>query len=156
MGPPAPAQIIAPGDVGAFGTSLMLYNLLFPDSKATTSIYGYIDVRDVAGGLIAALNQTHGSRNLLGGEWFQLKDAIEHLAEVRPELKDRLPSLADSGQKEGPFDNTRAVETLGIPPVTKWQKTVVETIDLFVQIEKEWTQAGVDLENVLKKNPFRY
>lgn len=57
--------------------------------------------------------------------------------------------------KEKPIDNSNAVERLGIPPVRKWEKTVVQTIDVLVRIEKEWSEAGVDIESVLKKNGFR-
>lgn len=155
VGPYAPGQIISPGDVGGLSTNLVLYNLLFPDSKDSTSMYGYVDVPDVAVGLIAALKQTRSSRNLLGGEWFQLKDAVEHLADVRPELKDRLPNATDSGQTEGPINNDKALKTLEMPSVTKWENMVVDTIDAMVKIEKDWSEAGVDLENGLKNNYYR-
>lgn len=155
IGPFAPGMIIDTGAVAALSTSLVIYNILLPDEHSTTAILGYVDVRDVAAGLVAGLNQTSSSRNLLSSEWFQLHEAVDYIASVRPELKNRLPTLTPTSQTKGPIDNAKALKTLGLPGVKKWRESVIETVDALIKIEKDWIEQGVDLDNGLKKNGLR-
>jgi len=57
MGPFAPGFILQPGAVGNLSTNLMIYNIMFADSKSPTPLPGYIDVRGVAAALVAAIRQ---------------------------------------------------------------------------------------------------
>jgi nucleoside-diphosphate-sugar epimerase len=153
VGPYAPTQKFAPGDITALGTNLVLHNILRPRSTAVTPGYGFVDVRDVASGLVAALKQTKSSRNLLSSRQFDFTEAIDYLAKVRPELKDRLPQLVGANTV-APIDPSNAVKRLGIT-VTEWEKTVVDTVDSLVQIEKDWAAAGVDVEAVFEQSRYR-
>lgn len=154
IGPNAPGQIVTPGDLNALSTNLKLYNILFPDTKDTTPI-GFVDVRDVARGLVAGIKISGRNRILLSGEWFDYADAINYISNVRPELLPRLGTVTRTGQKASPVDNSRAYEILGVPPVIPWETSVIETVNTLIQAEKDWEKAGIDVENTLKKNNRR-
>jgi nucleoside-diphosphate-sugar epimerase len=141
--------------LNALSTNLILYNLLIPDSKVTTPFAGFIDVRDVAAAIIRGIKTPGRVRALLTGEWFDLKDAADYIASVRPELKDRLADPARSDDEKGVIDNTRAYEALGLSPVMPWRESVLETIDVLLKVEKDWVAQGIDIENTLKKNDRR-
>jgi len=153
VGPYTPGQQFAPGDITALGTNLVLHNILRPDSTAVTPVYGFVDVRDVASGLVAALKQTKSSRNLISSKFFGFTEAVDYIAKVRPELKYRLPKLVNA-HTEPPIDSSNAVNRLGIT-LTEWEKTVINTVDSLVQIEKDWAAAGVDVDTVFGQNPYR-
>lgn len=144
-----------PGDLNALSTNLKLYNLLISDSKDSTPGAGFVDVRDVARGLVAGIKTPGRNRILLSGEWFEYKEAIDYIASVRPELKDRLANIVSAGQTRGIVDNARAQEVLGIQAVIPWKQSVIEVVDTLIKIEKDWTGAGVDIEETLKKNDRR-
>jgi nucleoside-diphosphate-sugar epimerase len=150
-GDPAPGQLFQPGDTSALSTLPSLYNLILPDSKLQTSTTGYTDVRDVAIALVAGITAPGRNRALLVGEWFEVKDAVDYIAAARPELKDRLPTLVPTGQKEPIIDRSKAEKVLGFK-VRPWQETVLTAVDFFVNLEKEWLAQGIDIENKLKKN----
>jgi nucleoside-diphosphate-sugar epimerase len=126
-----------------------------PDSNSVTPWYGYVDVRDVARGLVAGIKVRGRNRILLNGEWFDHTDAIEYIAAARPELKYRLPTLTASGQTKAVVDNTRAMKILGIPPVKSWKESVLDTVDALVAVEKDWKEAGVDVDQALSGKPSR-
>jgi hypothetical protein len=115
---------------------------------------GYVDVRDIAAGLVAGIRTTGRNRLLFTGEWFELKDAVNYISATRPELKDRLPIVVSTGQKEPIIDRSRAEKVLGIK-ARPWKETVLNAVDFFVNLEKEWLAQGVDIENKLKKNEWR-
>jgi nucleoside-diphosphate-sugar epimerase len=154
LGPNAPGQLVAPGDVNALSTNLRLYNILFPDTKDITPV-GFVDVRDVARALVAGIKTPGRNRILLTGEWFDYADAIDYLASVRPELIPRFGTVTHGAQRASIVDNSRAYEILGIPPVTPWRTLVIDSIDTLLQAEKDWEKAGIDVENTLKKNNRR-
>lgn len=154
LGPTAPGQKIHPGDAKAFSTTLSLYNLLLPDTKVQTYGFGYVDVRDVAAGLIAGIKTSGRNRVPFTGEWFELKDAVEYVASIRPELKDRLAAIVPTGQTEASVDTSKALRVLGLKP-RSWKETVIETIDYLVKLEKDWEIRGVDLDTQLKQNEWR-
>lgn len=107
---------------------------------------GFVDVRDVTAAQVAGIKTPGRNRVLLAGEWFEVKDAVDHIAVARPELADRLTNAV--------IDNTRAVEVLGVQ-VISWKEMIVDTIDSLVKLEKEWQEAGVDVETTLKKSFWR-
>lgn len=133
---------------------MVLYNIVFPDSKLQTSPLGFVDVRDVAAGLIAGLKATGLNRVPFTGKWFDLKDAVDYLAIKRPELKGRLASIVPIDTKEALIDTSKAAVLLGLKP-RAWQETVLDTIDYLVQLEKDWAEQGVDVEATLKNNEWR-
>jgi hypothetical protein len=101
----APAAIISPGDVNALSTNVFISNALLPDTKSATSEVGYIDVRVAALAMIAGINTSAKTRNLLTGEWFELKDAVDYIGTLHPES--RIPTLPLSGQSPRWFSRSR-------------------------------------------------
>lgn len=154
LDPNAPGQKIAPGDNKALNTNLALHNLLLPDSKVQTFPFGYVDVRDVAAGLIAGIKVLGRNRIPLTGEFFDLKEAVEYVSSVRPELKGRLATIPPSGQTNVVVDTSKESDVLGVKP-RAWKDTVIQTIDYLLQLEKDWEGQGVDLESRLKQNEWR-
>ncbi|KAF9644895.1 NAD(P)-binding protein [Thelephora ganbajun] len=154
IGPFAPAAIIPPGDINALSTNIFIYNALLPDSKSTTFNIGFIDVRDVAEGLIAGINTPGKTRNLFTGEWFELRDAVEYIGTLHPELK--TPTLALSGQTDSIVVYEPALKRLGLTR-RPWKDSVREAAEAVLQIEKDWIAQGVDVEaeGGLRKNVWR-
>lgn len=156
MGPFAPAHKIQIGDAVALSSNIFIYNMLIPDSTASTSVVGYVDVRDVAASLIAGIFTPGKNRVLLTGEWFEFCDARDHIETSRPELKSRLPPSIPKSQFTGSvIDNQRALEILSLPSIVPWKKSLLDAVDAVIEIEKEWANAGVDVETVLRNNHWR-
>jgi len=154
IGPFAPTAIIAPGDINALSTNLCMYNALLPDSKSITFNVGYMDVRDAALAMIAGLNTPGKTRNLLTGEWFELKVAVEYVGSLHPELK--LPTLALSGQTHSIFVCEPAWRWLGLTP-RPWKDMVREAAEAVLKVERDWVAHGIDVdaEGGLRKNAWR-
>ena len=152
IGPFAPAAIIPPGDTNALSTNVLIYNALLPDSKSTTYDVGYIDVRDVALALIAGINTPGRSRNLLTGEWFELKDAVEYIGTLHPELK--IPTLAVNGRTDSVVAYQPALKRLGLTR-RHWKDSVREAAEAVLKVERDWVAQGIDIdaEGGLRKNP---
>lgn len=112
-------------------------------------------MKDVAAALVAGIRTPGRNRILLAGEWFEIKDAVEHIASVRPELKNRLMNPGGPTHPKIMIDNTRAYEILGIEPVSSWKDNVIETIDFLVKLEKEWVESGVDIRSTLQASDWR-
>jgi len=71
---------------------------------------------------------------------FTWTEAIELIAQARPELKERLPAITGNEPALGRFGtpDTSATETvLGLKDYVKWQDTILDTIDDLVRVEKE-------------------
>lgn len=115
---------------------------------------GYVDVRDVALGMIAGINIPGKTRNLLTGEWFELKDAVEYIGTLHPELK--IPILPLSGQTDSIVDYEPALKRLGITR-RPWKDSVREAAEAVLKVEKDWIALGIDLdcEGGLRKNTWR-
>jgi len=103
----------------------------------------FCDVRDVAYAHVAAISHP-GAKNqrvlLCADEpltWFH---ATEFLAKERPDLKSRLPPLPSEAPSHGPtakMDTTLAKTELGIKFI-EWKKTLLDTVDALVELEKSW------------------
>ncbi|KAI9464924.1 NAD-P-binding protein [Lactarius psammicola] len=103
-----------------------------------------VDVRDVARAHVLALKLPPSSespgRFVLSTSTFTWKDAIELLAEKRPELKERLPVITGREPPLEPFatlDTSKTESVLGMKNYIKWQDTVLDTIDDLLRVEKE-------------------
>lgn len=156
-GPLAPGFCPASSNASVLSTDYYIYVLLkktgkLSDLGGATQPGSCVDVRDVARGLVGALTSPPSSevgkkRILISGEWFSFRDAVALLAEVRPELKDRLTIHADTFPPNGRtlIDNTRAKEVLGLQSITPWKETVVDTVDSLLKLEKEWINQGLRL-----------
>ncbi|KAH8998426.1 NAD-P-binding protein [Lactarius akahatsu] len=107
-----------------------------------------VDVRDVARAHVLALKLPPSSespkRFVLCTSTFHSKDAVELLAEKRPELKERLPVITGNEPPIGPVatvDTSKTESELGMKNYIKWQDTVLDTIDDLLRVEKELGQA---------------
>ena len=133
----------------------MLYNVLNPGDILGSPVFGFVDIRDVAEAQVAGIKTPGHHRVLIGSsEWFDLRDAVDHLTTARPELKDRLANPVSMGRTVPAIDNARVVDLLGVS-VTPWRKTVEDGIDSLSKVEKEWIGAGVD-PSVLQNNETRH
>jgi len=86
-------------------TNPLLYDILLPKPHITTPRPGFVDVRDIARGLVTGIRTPGRHRALLTGEWFDFKDAVDYIAAVRPALKSRLPKITPTGQTEAVYEH---------------------------------------------------
>jgi nucleoside-diphosphate-sugar epimerase len=107
-----------------------------------------VDVRDVARAHVLALKVPPSDapkRFIVTSSRFTWKEAIELLAEARPELKGRLPVITGKEPAVPPFaiiDTSTTEAILGLKNYVKWQDTVLDTIDDLLRIEKELAVAA--------------
>jgi len=141
IGPFAPAAIIPPGDINALSTNILIYRALLPDSRSRTYDVGYIDVRDVALALIAGINTPGRTRNLLTGEWFELKDAVEYIGTLHPELN--VPTLPLNGRTDSIVVYEPALKRLGLTR-RPWKDSVREAAEAVLKVEKDWIAQGIE------------
>ena len=68
--------------------------------------------------------------------------AVEHLREARPELKERLADTSEVADfKMATLDSRTAKDILGMREFIDWKKTVEDTADSILTLEKEWAQS---------------
>jgi nucleoside-diphosphate-sugar epimerase len=108
-----------------------------------------VDVRDVARAHVLALKNSQSSsssssdtpkRYIISSSTFTWKEAIELLAEARPELKGRLPVITGKEAAVGRFatlDTSATAAELGLKNYFSWQDTVLDTVDDLLRVEKE-------------------
>lgn len=103
-----------------------------------------VDVRDVAKAHILALrapptSEVGQKRIAVVGPTFSWKDAVEHLVVARPELKGRLPDTSEAQRMTvASTDTSRSRDVLGLDPYIDWKKTVEDTVDSLLALEKVW------------------
>lgn len=148
-GPLGPGQVY---DAPATGTNRYIYALI--SGAAGRPVDGYdpavrgaplnVDVRDVARAHVRALKlppSTTLKRFVLSTSTFRWTEAIELLAEKRPELKERLPVVVAGREAPlGPvatLDTSKTESVLGMKDYVKWQDTVLDTVDDLLRVEKE-------------------
>lgn len=107
----------------------------------------YVDVRDVARAAVLSFSSWSAlpgvkRRFLLQGGSFTWKQAVKHIAAVRPDLHGRLLDHGDPGQvEEAPaakIDTSKARNILGLTEFIGWQKTVEDTVDSLLDREGAW------------------
>ncbi|TDL27081.1 NAD-P-binding protein [Rickenella mellea] len=152
FGPFAPEFHTIKGDINSLTTMGVFYqNVLLSSGKKlparqTEAEPINVDVRDVARAHVLALHspptrEVGRKRLLIGGTNFSWKDAVEHLAEVRPELRARLPDTSEALKtKIAKIDTSRLAEVLGMPNYMDWKKTVEDAADALIELEKTWAQ----------------
>ena len=149
FGPLGPGQVYsAPGT----GTNGRIYELIA--GAPGRPVRGYdpatepppksVDVRDVARAHVLALELPPSSespnRFILSTNTFTWKEAIELVAEKRPELKECLPVITEEELPVGPYstlDTSKTESVLGMKNYVKWQDTVLDTVDDLLRVEKE-------------------
>lgn len=147
IGPMAPGWRTEKPRMRALSTGFLIYNLLHPDAPLADKPL-VIDVRDVARACALALKAPPTSvvgqkRFPLSGSFLPYKEVIEYIAHERPELAARLnKAAASSGQAPLQIiDNSRAEAVLGLE-FTPWKKTVLDSVDYLVELEKDWLSKG--------------
>jgi len=104
--------------------------------------------------LIAGIDTPGKTRNILSGEWFELKDAVEYIGGLHPELE--LPTLTLSGQTSPIVAYEPALKRLGLTQ-RPWKDSVREAAEAVLKVEKDWVAQGIDVdaEGGLRKNAWR-
>jgi len=152
-GPFAPGFRAPEAKLTALSTNIHIYQLLQPNQPFDVNkLTAFVDVRDVARACVAALTSPKTSevgrkRIPLTGEWFNLRDAAEHIAKLRPELRDRINKAAFDAPPAAKcwIDNSRAKEVLGIQEVTPWRESLIAAVDSLIELEKEWASKGLTI-----------
>ena len=140
------------------GTNHFIYDLLAgapgrPVSGYDPAIRGpplSVDVRDVARAHVLALKVPPSAdaapkRFIASSNRFTWKEAVELIAQARPELKERLPVVTGKEPEVAPFaklDTSTTETVLGLKSYIKWQDTVLNTVDDLLRIEKELAAAA--------------
>ena len=138
------------------GTNLYIYALI--DGAPDRPVSGYdpairapphnVDVRDVARAHVLALKAPPSDevkRFVISSSKFTWVEAVEFLAQERPELKGRLPTITDDAPPVQPFatlDTSATESVLGLKNYIKWQDTILDTVDDLIRVEKELAAAS--------------
>ncbi len=141
----------------ATGTNRYIYGLIAGAPDRPVSGYDpvvrapplNVDVRDVARAHVLALkvppSADEPKRFILSSSRFTWKEAVEFIAQARPELKGRLPVITGKEPPVPPYailDTSATENILGIGNYVKWQDTVLDTIDDLLRVEKELAAAA--------------
>jgi nucleoside-diphosphate-sugar epimerase len=140
----------------ATGTNRYIYALI--DGEPGRPVGGYdtatrgvplsVDARDVARAHVFALKVAPSNqlkRFVVSSSRFTWVEAIEFLAQARPELKERLPVITGDEPPVPPFatlDTSATESVLGLKDYIKWQDTILDTVDDLLRIEKELAAAA--------------
>lgn len=145
IGPLAPGFHVSPGDKEALSTNKFIYDLLFAENKVDTPPIGFVDVRDVAIGLVKGQKTPGKHRILFGGEWFTLEEAVAYIASIHPELKDRLATTSPTTQKKSILDVSKAELVLDLTP-RSWKESIREGVKDLLKLEESWIAQGVEIK----------
>lgn len=126
-------------------TNKFIYDLLFAKNKVDTPAMGFVDVRDVAVGLVKGQKTPGKHRIVFGGEWFTLKEAIDYIASIHPELKDRLATASPTTQKNSLLDISKAALVLDLTP-RSWKESVRDGVEALLELEKSWIAQGLEIK----------
>ena len=138
IGPLAPGFRVPPGDRKALSTDQYIYNLLFSENRVETPVVGFVDVRDVAIGLVNGQKTPGKHRIIFGGQWFTFQEAIDYIASIHPELKDRLATAIPTLQKNSILDIAKARDVLDLTP-RSWKESIRDAVEDLLKLEKSWT-----------------
>lgn len=126
----------------ALSTNELIYNLLFPDNKVETPALGFVDVRDVAIGLVKGQKTQGRHRIIFGGEWFTYEEAIDYIASKHPELESRLATATPNTHKKSRLDISKAGLILGLTP-RPWRESIRDTVTDLLKLEGSWAEQEV-------------
>lgn len=107
-----------------------------------------VDARDAAKAHVLALSaplekEVGRKRILVVSGMITWLDAVEYLRATRPELASRLPNTSKAVKSPSAgADVRRAATVLGLTEYIDWKKTVDDTVDSLLAVEKEWAKAG--------------
>lgn len=97
------------------------------------SFFLYVDVRDLAVAHVRAIDVKANTRYLLAAGYFTNKEICQIIRKRFPEYEDLLPSSngPEGGRPKGGlygFDNTKAIEDLGLKSYRSLEESVVDTV----------------------------
>lgn len=144
IGPLAPGFRVPLGDRKALSTDEFIYNLLFADNKVETPALGFVDVRDVAIGLVKGQKTKGQHRIIFGGQWFTYEEAIDYIASIHPELKHRLATATPNDHKNSRLDISKATVILDLTP-RPWKESVRDAVEDLLKLENSWISQGVQV-----------
>ncbi|KAL1722009.1 hypothetical protein EV715DRAFT_287962 [Schizophyllum commune] len=143
--------LVPPNSPASLSTMAFIYRLLQPDTKDFMPPFGCVDLRDVVRAHIAAMEidtsalPVHERRFAIFAPYdTDAKEAIEYVAQQRPELKDRLATPQSHWVARqtsfGEADRARVEKTLGFRLAERysWKDTVLDTVDALIALEKKW------------------
>ena len=138
------------------GSNWFIYALI--DGAPDRPVSGYdpavrgpplsVDVRDVARAHVLALKvppSEQVKRFVISSSTFTWVEAVEFLAQARPELKGRLPIITGNEPPMKLFatlDTSMTESVLGLKDYIKWQDTILDTVDDLLRVEKEMAAAS--------------
>lgn len=155
-GPFAPGTKIQKGDIKALSTAAFFYQAVLPSGGPANTIDRVpqapppltVDVRDVARAHILALRappsaQVGRKRLIVSGPSMSWLDAVLHVRGALPELKARLPAVAEGAEEKAPLktmrvDVSRAAGVLGLTEYVDWRRTAEDTAKSLLEVEKSW------------------
>ncbi|KAJ6584058.1 hypothetical protein DFH09DRAFT_1144184 [Mycena vulgaris] len=157
FGPLAPGfeHIIPEPDFAALSTDLFVYQLLRADNVNYHYSPGVLDVRDVARIHIAGLNpltRDHPKRVPIVSPYpADFRDAIKYISDARPELRERLadPSKVPvwpSYKLDVDLVPVEKAFGISLGSYKTWKETILDAIDRFIDVEKQWTSKGFKVE----------
>jgi nucleoside-diphosphate-sugar epimerase len=154
-GPVAEGFTLPTPNYGALSTALYIYRLLTPSGQYPW-FAAYADVRDIAKAHILALTSPPtsvvGHKRILfaSPHGIDFKAVIENIADKRPELKGRLieGAVPEYSVDRLPVDFTRIEEVLGLKKqeYIGLERTILDTVDSLLEIEKVWVSKGYAIE----------
>ncbi|KAK0470373.1 uncharacterized protein EV420DRAFT_1634795 [Desarmillaria tabescens] len=169
VGPPFNYGPFAPGfehllpepDLSALSTNSTIYSFLRPDTTAFPMAPGAIDVRDTARAHVLALESPPSSKigrkrvAIVCPHECSYKAAIETIAREHPELKERLADARRAPEWPSntlPLDWKRIDEVIGMKPESfiPWEKTVLDSVDSLLRIEKIWKEKGFKVKGYIR------
>ncbi|KAI8982891.1 NAD-P-binding protein [Trametes punicea] len=152
IGPYADTFRLKDALISQLRSNFILYRLLSPTSQPFLPVLLSIDVRDAARAAVHAITSPPASevgqkRLLLLPHVVGWKDVAEHIGEARPELRDRLSTVALSGEllptpSQSPVDNSRSVNILKLGKLTDWKTSVLAAVDAIIEAEKMFAKQG--------------
>jgi len=136
-----PPYIFGPPEQSALNTSSAVIYQLISGQLPEEGLPLFVDVRDVAQAHVLALKNKSviGKRVLLSGGPFTFYETVKLIAEKRPELKSRLPSLEGAKPVTAAAASkvdTSIAEELGLS-FTPYEKCLFDTIDALLEKEKK-------------------
>ncbi|KAJ6531133.1 NAD(P)-binding protein [Mycena capillaripes] len=157
FGPFAPGfeHIVPEPDFASFSTNGFVYQLLRADNKNYYYMPGLEDVRDIARTHIAGLHprtRDHPKRvPLVSPYQSDFRDAINYIAEARPELRERLadPNTVPRWPKYQLDVDLKPVEKswgIELGSYKTWKETILDAVDRFIDIENQWKSKGLKFE----------
>ncbi|KAI0358996.1 NAD-P-binding protein [Trametes cingulata] len=152
IGPYAPNFRFTDALINQMSTNALLYQLVNPSGKFFLGHLLMSDIRDIARALMLTLKtptHTKQKKRLLYQPYaLSWKEVAEHVAQARPELKERISKAALTDYEHPCPPNPvaeatlRTVEYLGLGELVDWKESVLAGVDAVLEAEKKFAKEG--------------